>query len=91
MLQLAELTGVDRTTLVHTVRLMVSERLIIRRERQSDRRSVTLKVTARGRTVLQQILPLVVAHNDQALAGFSVREAAALRRQLTRILDNLKE
>src|SRR5215470_18719090 len=28
MLQLAELTSVDRTTLAHTVRLMVSERLI---------------------------------------------------------------
>src|SRR5262249_13247795 len=91
MLQLAELTGVDRTTLAHTVRLMVSERLISRRESQSDRRSVTLTVAARGRTVLRRILPRVVAHNDQALAGFSGREAAALRRQLTRILDNLKE
>jgi MarR family transcriptional regulator, organic hydroperoxide resistance regulator len=90
MLQLAELTGVDRTTLAHTVRLMVSERLISRRERQSDRRSVTLEVTARGRAVLQEILPLVLAHNDRALAGFSVREEAALRRQLTRMLDNLK-
>jgi DNA-binding MarR family transcriptional regulator len=90
MLQLAELTSVDRTTLAHTVRLMVAERLISRRERQSDRRSVTLTVTARGRAVLQQILPLVLAHNDRALAGFSASEVAALRRQLTRILDNLK-
>jgi DNA-binding MarR family transcriptional regulator len=90
MLQLAELTSVDRTTLVHTVRLMVEERLISRKERESDRRSVTLRLTERGRAILDQVLPLVLAHNDRALAGFSAREAAALRRQLASIMENLK-
>lgn len=90
MLQLAELTSVDRTTLAHTVRLMVEEGLISRQERESDRRSVTLSLTEGGRAILDQILPLVLAHNDRALAGFSVREAAELRRQLARIINNLK-
>jgi DNA-binding MarR family transcriptional regulator len=90
MLQLAELTSVDRTTLAHTVRLMVEGRLVNRRARKADRRSVTLRLTRQGRQMLERVLPHVLAHNARALSGFNAKEAAALARQLHRILENLK-
>lgn len=89
MLQLAELTSVDRTTLTHTVRMMVEEGLIRRRQRGNDRRSVVLTPTRRGTATFKRILPAVLAQNEQALAGLTAREVDALRAQLNRILRNL--
>ena len=90
MLQLAELTSVDRTTLAHTVGLMVREGLVDRRARKTDRRSVTLTLTAKGRAILRQVLPRVTEQNERAMAGLSRSEAAALRKLLGRVLKNLK-
>lgn len=91
MLKLAELTSVDRTTLAHTVRMMVEEGLVQRIERKSDRRSVELRLTRRGSAVLRRILPLVLAQNDHALKGFSSGEADRLRALLGRVLANLED
>ena len=91
MLELAELTSVDRTTLTHTVRMMVDEGLIERRARGSDRRSVELELTRRGRAMFKRILPAVLTQNDQALSGLPSREIDALRASLRHILRNLKD
>lgn len=89
MLQLAELTSVDRTTLTHTVRLMVEEGMVRRHARGGDRRSVELGLTRRGAATFKRILPLVVAQNEQALAGLGAHDVEALRAHLGRILRNL--
>lgn len=89
MLKLAEHTSVDRTSLAHTVNLMVGEGLVERAERKSDRRSVALDLSARGRRTLRLILPLVVAQNEAALAGFTSREGDQFLSLLRRVLGNL--
>lgn len=89
MLQLAEHTSVDRTTLAHTVGMMVEEQLVGREKRSSDRRSVVLALTPRGRRVLRQILPAVMKQNERALAGFSAAEADKLRAHLQRMFRNI--
>lgn len=90
MLHLAELTSVDRTSLTHTVRLMVDEGLVRRSQRGTDRRSVVLTLTRQGTALFTRILPDVMAQNEQALAGLSAREVAALRASLGQVLRNLK-
>jgi len=87
---LAELTSVDRTTLTHTLRLMEGEALIARQARASDRRSVEVSLTLYGRKTLKQILPTVLAQTERAFAGFGAAEIERLRRQLARMVDNLK-
>ena len=89
--QLADLTSVDRTTLTRTLGLMESAGLIARREQKSDRRSLAISLTARGRRVFARILPLTVAETDRALTGFSAEEIGVLRDWLRRTADNLKE
>ena len=89
MQQLAEHTSVDRTTLAHTVGLMVDEGLVDREARASDRRSVALSLSPRGWQVLRQILPAVIAQNDSALAGLSGAETSQLLSLLRRVLANL--
>ena len=91
MQQLAETTAVDRTTLTHTLRLMESEGLILREQRPTDRRSVALQLSDLGQARLEQILPTVLKQTDLALSGFSIAEAEALRGELARIVENLKE
>jgi DNA-binding MarR family transcriptional regulator len=90
MQRLSDLTSVDRTTLTHTLRLMESEDLIARHERPSDRRSISVSLTARGRDRLPLILPTVLAETERALRGFTPDEIDRLREQLGRIVANLK-
>jgi len=90
MLELANGTAVDRTTLAYTVRNMVEEGLVRRAQRASDRRSVALGLTSRGSLMLKRILPTVLEINDQCLSGFREPEVSTLLAQLRRIIDNIK-
>lgn len=87
---LAETAGVDRTTLTHTVRLMIGEGLITRVERASDRRSVQLSLTNNGRRRLRSIFPEMIAINKRCFAGFSDAELSHFMDQLRRIFKNLR-
>ena len=88
--ELADLTSVDRTTLTRTLGLMEEARLVARRERESDRRSLVISLTPKGRRMLVRILPLTLAETDRALTGCSLEEIGALRDRLKRIADNLR-
>lgn len=88
--RLADLTSVDRTTLTRTLGLMEKAGLVERRERESDRRSVAISLTAKGRRLFERILPLALLETDRALTGFSSEEIGALRERLKRMADNLK-
>jgi DNA-binding MarR family transcriptional regulator len=69
---------------------MENEDLIVRHERPSDRRSIAVSLTARGRDMLTLILPTVLAETDRALGDFAPEEIDRLREQLVRIVANLK-
>lgn len=89
MQQLAEQTGVDRTTLAHTIALMERQGLLTRRARKTDRRSIMLNLTPRGRNLLARILPTVLAHSSQSLYGFTATETRTLFKLLRRMADNI--
>jgi DNA-binding MarR family transcriptional regulator len=88
--RLADLTSVDRTTLTRTLGLMEKAGLVIRRERESDRRSLAISLTAKGRRMFARILPLTLAETDRALSGFSLEEIGTLRDRLKRMAENLR-
>jgi DNA-binding MarR family transcriptional regulator len=90
MQRLADASSVDRTTLTRTVNLMEAEGLVSRRPRATDRRGVEMSLTPLGRRTLETILPLVLAETDRALAGFAAGEIEGLRRQLGRMVENLR-
>jgi DNA-binding MarR family transcriptional regulator len=88
--RVADLTSVDRTTLTRTLGLMEKAGLVVRREQESDRRSLAISLTAKGRRVFARILPLTLAETDRALNGFTSEEIGTLRNRLKRIADNLR-
>ena len=89
MQQLAEHTSVDRTTLAHTVTLMARQELLTRSARETDRRSIMLNLTPRGRNLLAHILPTVLAHSSQALSGFKATEIRLIFKLLQRMAGNI--
>ena len=89
MQQLAEHTAVDRTTLAHTTALMEKQGLLTRRARKTDRRSIMLDLTPRGRSLLARILPTVLAHSSQSLSGFTAGEMGTLFKLLQRMAENI--
>jgi MarR family transcriptional regulator, organic hydroperoxide resistance regulator len=88
--RLADLTSVDRTTLTRTLGLMEKAELVSRRERETDRRSVAISITAKGRRLFARILPLTLAETDRALSGFTSEEIGTLRDRLKRMAENLR-
>ncbi len=88
--RLADLTSVDRTTLTRTLGLMEEAGLVIRREQRSDRRSLAISLTAKGRRLFARILPIALFETDRALTGFASEEAGILLERLKRMADNLK-
>jgi DNA-binding MarR family transcriptional regulator len=88
--RLSDLTSVDRTTLTRTLGLMEKAGLVARRERETDRRSVAISLTAKGRRLFARILPLTLSETDRALTGFSPAEIRALRDRLKRMAENLR-
>ena len=88
--RLADLTSVDRTTLTRTLGLMEKAGLVVRRERESDRRSLAISLTAKGRRLFARILPLTLSETARALTGFSSEEIGVIRDRLRRMADNLR-
>ena len=64
----------------------------LQRNRSSkDRRVVELRLTAAGRAIIDQLLPLVVDHTNAALAPLSKSEFVQLRSYLVRLLDHAQD
>jgi hypothetical protein len=71
---------VDRTTLTRMLGLMEKAGLVARGERESDRRSLAISLTAEGRRLSLRILALTLAETNRALTGFSSEGIRSLRR-----------
>jgi DNA-binding MarR family transcriptional regulator len=66
-------------------------RELIRRERsREDRRSIRLRLTERGRGVLEAVVPGVVERLNEALGGLSRADFGELTRLLTKLLEQLE-
>ncbi|EEA01623.1 transcriptional regulator, MarR family [Burkholderia sp. H160] len=63
--------------------------LIERIRSTSDRRSVELALTANGRQLLRETLPLIVETSNRQLRGFAVDEVETVRNLLDRMIANL--
>ena len=64
------------------------KQLLRRRRSATDRRVVHLELTAKGKRVAAEILPLALAALDQHLYGFKPAEASTLTQLLGRMLAN---
>jgi DNA-binding MarR family transcriptional regulator len=80
----------DSGALTHVIDQLTERGLVQRVRRDRDRRKVELRLTERGRTIVDGILPSVVQRLNLALAAFSSEEAQQLTQLLTRLNSRME-
>jgi DNA-binding MarR family transcriptional regulator len=78
----AELLGVDRTTLTAAARVLFDRGLLVVEPEREDRRSKVLKLTSEGRRVLAIAVPIWTREHEAIERSLGEGEAKRLRRGL---------
>ena len=87
--ELAQRMLVEKASLTPVLAAMAASGLIKRSRNTEDRRKVNIFLTASGRRLRDQLLPLGAKVNKRATRGMSPAEVQQLRRLLSRLLANL--
>lgn len=80
-------TNMDKVRVTRAIARMIGAGLVSRQEDESDRRYVSLTLTAKGMAVYDQILPLVQAREAEILSALSADERVALDSILRKLTD----
>ncbi|MCW5773301.1 MAG: winged helix DNA-binding protein [Rhodospirillaceae bacterium] len=83
---LAEMALSQQPTLTKVLDRMAKQGLVVRLEDAADRRRVRVRLTAKGRALAAELVPLARDHEAKVLAGYAPREAAALKRTLKTLI-----
>ena len=86
---LADLTCVELSTLSRQVAALSKQKLVMRTKSQLDSRSINIRLTERGRHMVERLLPAVERHERAAFAGISAMDARRLRQLLNRVYANI--
>lgn len=89
MLELADLTSIDRTTLSRLVTRMETAGLVARSRTEEDGREVHISLTEKGSKAAGDIIPLAQHYEKVALDGFSADEESQFKAMLQRVYANL--
>lgn len=84
--EIAELMGLDRTTVTYLVDGLEKRGWLQRERDPADRRAHVVTLTAEGAAALERIRPAATAAIDEVLAPLDDAERAQLRTLLTRLL-----
>jgi DNA-binding MarR family transcriptional regulator len=84
--QVAERTAMDKVAVSRAVSQLLEKKLLLRQMHGQDRRRSELKLSAKGRAVFDQIVPLALAYEQKILASLAPSEQS----QLLAILDKLE-
>ena len=87
--QLADALGIHRNNMVGLIDEMEGAGWLERHRSTEDRRAFELRLTARGRSVVEQVNDLIPALDAGLAAGLTGAERRALRHMLGRVADNL--
>ena len=89
--QLAGMTSIEVSTLSRLVGSMVRRGLITRRRPQSNGRIVEIALSAKGRGLLTELLPIGAHYERVAVAGLDPAAVAQIKAQLRVTYDNLDQ
>ncbi len=84
-----ELTSIGAPTFSRLTAKMERERLIVRTRVPEDTRTLVLTITAKGRAVVESLMPMAVASEKAFLHGVTAAERAALLSALGKIYRNV--
>lgn len=89
--EMAELCGKDQPTLTRIIDLLIKKEFAERITNSSDRRSLRLQITKKGKNKIQEIAPKVADFRMQAWKNLNEEDFAHFTRILNTIYDNLTQ
>jgi MarR family transcriptional regulator, organic hydroperoxide resistance regulator len=87
---LAELTSIDSSTLSRMVTRLVRMRLVTRTRSTTSNREVAVELSAKGKALVAELIPIARDYETIAIAGLSREELDVLKSCLRRIYANMK-
>jgi DNA-binding MarR family transcriptional regulator len=88
--ELSRRVGVREPTTGTAIELMEGRKLVMRKRKAQDHRSLYVYLTPKGRALREGILVLAKALNKKAIRGFTTTEVADIRRKVFQMIDNLQ-
>lgn len=89
-IDLADLTSIDASTLSRIITRLVRLGFVTRTPSATSNREVSVTLSAKGSTLVTQVIPFGKSIEADAIAGLSADELAVLKRCLRRIYANMK-
>jgi DNA-binding MarR family transcriptional regulator len=89
--ELAELTSIELSTLSRLISGLQRRGLVARKDAKEDARVVNVALTARGRAVVQRLLPAAVSLESRLVSGMPAGEIAELKRLLDKLYVNIAD
>lgn len=89
--ELSHVTSIELSTLSRLVGTMTRKGLVSRRRPNGNARTVKINLTAKGRTLVEELIPLATLHEEVGLRSFPPDKIAALKRDLIKVFQNLDE
>ena len=80
-------TAMDKVTVSRAMTRLIDRDLITRSSDSEDRRRVIAKLTRKGRTIHDKIIPVALAHEHKLLAALSPAEAETLDHLIAKLQD----
>jgi len=80
-------TAMDKVTVSRAMNRLIDHGLITRSSDSDDRRRVIARLTRKGKSIHDKIVPVALAHERNLLAALEPGEAATLDRLLAKLQD----
>ncbi len=89
LIDLAKMTSIDVSTLSRLVSRLVQNGLVLRTRSKTSNREVLIELTAKGRGLVERLIPIALDLERAAGAGIPAKDLAVLKRSLRQVFDNL--
>ena len=86
---LAAMTSIELSTLSRLIGTMKRKGLVSRTRLKDNARTVAINLTAKGATLVEELMPIAIHYEEVAVRNFSPKEIAELKTTLSKIYGNL--
>jgi DNA-binding MarR family transcriptional regulator len=89
-IDLADLTSIEVSTLSRLVTRLIRKSLVTRTRSARSNREVAVKLSPKGHSLVDHLIPIALDFEAAAIAGLSTKEIGVLKRCLRRMYGNMK-
>ena len=88
---LVDMTSIEASTVSRLVTRLASMGLVTRKRSETSNREVVIELTAKGRALVDRIIPNAHTLEQTAAAGIPAKDMAVVKRSLRRMFENMTQ